>query len=222
MRLLQLKLLSADAAAGAFTGLAATFGPLPDRVGDVIEPGAFDATLTAWKARGGSIPLLWQHDQSKPIGTIAGAMATGEGLQVTGQLVLDTEHGAEAYALAKAGALSMSIGYTIPPGGLELVGDVRYLLAVDLHEVSLVSVPANADARITAVKSARQCQSIREFEALARDALGLSNRDAKAVASKAWPVLQRDAAGRLRDGWLDDQTAREAVAILRRSSPSLR
>ena len=216
MNPLQLKLLATDQGAGSFAGLAATFGPMPDRQGDVILPGAFDATLTAWSARGYGIPLLWQHDQSQPIGAISAASAAADGLRVGGQVVTTTPGGAHAHALALAGSLSMSIGYTVPPGGAKMIGGVRHLSAVDLHEISLVSVPANPDARITSIKSAAQCDTIREFETLVRDALGLSSRDAKAVASKAWPVLQRDAASLHREGERRAETVTKALAILQR------
>lgn len=214
---LQLKLAGTDDA-GTFSGLAATFGPLPDRQGDVILPGAFDATLAAWAQRGFGIPLLWQHDQSTPVGAIQAAASTADGLSVGGRIATSTQPGREAYALAQTGALSMSIGYTIPDGGARYVGDVRVLSAVDLVEISLVSVPANADARITEIKTAYACNTIREFEALAREALGLSSRDAKAVASKAWPVLDRDGRALHREG-VSQVTAAKALAVLAASRP---
>jgi HK97 family phage prohead protease len=216
MNPLQLKLLASNAAQGAFAGLASTFGL--DRQGDMIEPGAFDATLADWSTRNFAIPLLWQHDQGQPLGAISTASAAADGLRVSGQIVTTTPGGAHAHALAMAGSLSMSIGYTVPAGKARTVNGVRHLSAIDLHEISLVSVPANPDARITEIKSAAQCRSIREFEALARDALGLSSRDAKAVASKAWPVLQRDADGQHRDGG-SLEIVTNAVAILRQSNP---
>ncbi len=48
---------------GVFEGLASTFGN-QDMVGDVVEPGAFAATI----ARPGRIKMLWQHDARAPIG----------------------------------------------------------------------------------------------------------------------------------------------------------
>ena len=48
-----------------FAGYAALFDRA-DRGGDVLRPGAFAASL----ARGGSVPLLWQHAPGRPIGRI--------------------------------------------------------------------------------------------------------------------------------------------------------
>lgn len=218
MKLLQLKLANTGNV-GSFTGLAAAFGPLPDRQGDIIEVTAFDATLAEWKARGFNIPLLFQHNQDRPIGSITSATATAEGLTCNGQLALETADAQDAFALARVGALSMSIGYTIRPGGLKLAGDVRHLLAIDLHEISLVSVPANPAARIAGIKRATDCSTIRQFEALARDALGLSSRDAKAVAAKSWPIVSRRDGGHGRRDGAPDATVHKALAILAASTP---
>lgn len=51
---------------GRFAGIASAVGVL-DHHGDVIEAGAFDATLAT---KGGTLPLLWQHDMTNPIGVI--------------------------------------------------------------------------------------------------------------------------------------------------------
>jgi HK97 family phage prohead protease len=216
MNPLQLKLLASNAAQGAFAGLASTFGL--DRQGDIIEPGAFDATLADWSTRNFAIPLLWQHDQGQPLGAISTASAAADGLRVSGQIVTTTPGGAHAHALAMAGSLSMSIGYTVPAGKARTVNGVRHLSAIDLHEISLVSVPANPDARITEIKCAGDCKTIREYEALVRDALGLSSRTARAVASKTFSMVNpRDGGDPQRD--VAPETVTQALAILQRSVP---
>src|SRR6266566_5269881 len=50
--------------AGRFVGLASTYGNV-DLGGDVVEPGAFQKTITD---RGGEVPLLFAHDSRQPIG----------------------------------------------------------------------------------------------------------------------------------------------------------
>lgn len=218
---LQLKLASDNAEAGSFTGYAST--PDLDRSRDVIDAGAWSATLNAWAARGGRIPLLYLHRQDDPVGAITSAKATSRGLEVAGQIAVATPTGAVAYELAKVGGLSLSIGYTIPDGGARTDPQtgVRHIAAVDLWEVSLVPIADNPSAIVTGIKTAGDCKTIREFEGLVRDALGLSNRTAKAVASKSWPILHRDDAEHRRDGeTLDALTTQRAVEILRRSTPS--
>lgn len=213
---LQLK-LAAGETAGTFEGLAATFGPLPDRQGDIILPGAFDAWLAESNAL--PLPLLWQHDQQAPVGSVQTASAAREGLRIAGRIVTTTEAGSEAYALAEAGALSFSIGYVVPQGASRYddATGVRYLSAVEVREVSLVSVPANAGARIESLKSAYDAPTIRVYERFAREALGLSSRDATKVASKTWSIVsRRDGGSDTRDG----ATTSAALAILRRSNPT--
>jgi len=178
----------ADGQQGRFRGIAASFGPDPDRQGDVIQPGAFGDTLAAWEARGALIPILWQHDQAEPIGAVVSATETPEGLEIQGQLAPGIGNAERAMRLLQTGGLHMSIGFTIPAGGARLRGDgVRELIAVDLIEVSLVSIPADPRAVVREVKA-----SPRSFEAVARDVLGLSAREAKRLAASGWTGLARD------------------------------
>lgn len=197
---------------GTFKGLAATWQL--DRQGDVIERGAFAKSLAAWEARGARVPLLWQHDHAEPIGALKRAVETEEGLDVEGELVLALSNAKRAHALAKSGALGMSIGFTIPKGATESRSGVRFIREIDLAEVSLVSVPANPGAVVREVKSARDCANVREYEALVREALGLSSRDAKLVAAKSWPALSREGEGQRREGALE-MDASEVRRLLR-------
>jgi uncharacterized protein len=133
--------------AGKFSGLASVYGNV-DLGGDVVEPGAFTKSIVD---RGGEVPLLFHHDTSQPIGVVK-LQDTSAGLMVEGQLVLATVKGAESYALLKARALrGLSIGYSHVKS--VMVAGVRRLREVKLHEVSLVSVPMNELALVTAVKA---------------------------------------------------------------------
>lgn len=142
------------AAEGLFSGYASLFGGAPDAQGDVVAPGAFARTLNEHKAAGTAPLLLWQHDLSSPIGVWLDLHEDSAGLAVKGQLVLAASRGREAHALLKAGALDgLSIGYRVRafdrrPGGGRLLKDL------DLIEISLVSLPAGARARVLDVKSA--------------------------------------------------------------------
>ena len=100
---------------GIFEGLASTFGNR-DMVGDVVEPGAFAATI----ARPGRIKMLWQHDARAPIGVWEDIRETAAGLEVKGRLVLQVQRAREALALLKAGAVdALSIGFSVMRGGAE-------------------------------------------------------------------------------------------------------
>jgi uncharacterized protein len=128
--------------------MASVFGNI-DLGGDVVEPGAFTRTLMH---KNGEVPILWQHDTKQPIG-IGKARETKAGLEISGELVLQTSKAQEAYQLMKRGVLKgLSIGYdsirdTVTNG-------VRHLHELKLYEVSLVTFAMNEAAMISAVKSA--------------------------------------------------------------------
>lgn len=190
---LQLK-FAADEAVGSFTGYASTFGGDPDAHGDVIAPGAFAASLAKHTAAGTRPALLWQHDQSNPVGIWTFFEEDAQGLMAAGRLTLDVPQAKAAHSLAKDGALALSIGYTIPVGGAELVNGARLLKQIDLVEISLVAIAANPNARIVSVKSAFDPSSpdLRAFERSARDVLGLSRSQAKRLLAGGWNELVRD------------------------------
>lgn len=152
MDALTLEVKFATGEAGTFTGYASVFGGEPDSYGDVIAPGAFAASLAEHKAGNTRPLLLWQHDQSEPVGVWESVEEDAHGLKVSGRLVLDTARGRDAYALLKAGALNgLSIGYRVRD--YERRGRGRLLKHIELIEISIVSVPAASPARITSVKS---------------------------------------------------------------------
>ena len=140
----------ADAATpGRFRGYAAVFD-VPDRGRDVIRSGAFAQTL---KGRSRfDIPLLWQHDAGEPIGLIRSIGEDARGLMIDAQLSLDSHRGREAWALIRDGAVSgLSIGYRPSDASPIPKQNLRELRKVELVEVSVVSMPMQPLARVTAI-----------------------------------------------------------------------
>ncbi|KWR74858.1 HK97 family phage prohead protease [Pseudomonas sp. PI1] len=193
---LQLK-LAADSAVGSFTGYASTFDEEPDSHGDIVLPGAFSKSLAKHSAAGTRPAMLWQHDQTNPLGVWSSLQEDAQGLRAEGRLTMDAPQAKAAHALAKDGALALSIGYTVPAAGAEIRDGVRLLKEIDLVEVSLVGIAANPNARIVSVKCAFDptCPNPRDFERAARDALGLSAREAKRLMAGGWNGLVRDELG---------------------------
>lgn len=143
---LEVKSLQED---GAFAGYASVFNLL-DNQRDVVRPGAFAASLAK---RNMPVQLLWQHQWESPIGVIQQIFEDRHGLYVQGKLLLEVARAKEAYALIKAGALrGMSIGFTVKKAARNPQSGVRELLALELWEVSLVTMPANDAAQVTVVK----------------------------------------------------------------------
>jgi HK97 family phage prohead protease len=164
-------------------GIAST--PTTDRMGDVVEPmGAKFKT---------PMPLLWQHDRHAPVGTVTFAQPTAKGIPFEARLPRIAEPGRlkdrvdEAIHSMKYGLISaVSIGFKavaekverLKSGGLKF-NEWEWL------ELSLVTIPANSEAAITALKSI-------DHEHLASAGLGVDAIDpptAKAVAPRAPVVL---------------------------------
>jgi len=124
-----------------FAGYASVFNRL-DRGGDIVRPGAFRRSLE----HAGGIPLLWQHQSGRVIGTIERLQEDARGLQVIGRLN-DDEFGRRLSRELKQGTLSgLSFGYRVDAARSE--AGRRQLDAVQLLEVSLVRNPMQPLARV--------------------------------------------------------------------------
>lgn len=171
-----------------FAGYANTFDNL-DRAGDITMRGAFLKSLQKHLVKGTKPVMLAHHDHSRPIGVWEVMVEDEKGLYVEGRLTKGVRDADEAYALLKDGALdAMSIGYRVIREEYDRKSGANLLHEVELHEISLVSIPANQESLITAVKSGHD---IRSLEKNLRDA-GLSRREAKALLSKGLSGLESE------------------------------
>ena len=127
-------------------GYAAIFGR-PDRGGDLIRKGAFEASL----GEGVAVPLLWQHKPGAVIGRIEHLSEDRRGLRVIAELG-DGEDAARAAKLVRSGKLDgLSFGYRVKESSRS--GGLRELKQLQLVEVSLVAEPMQPRARVHAVES---------------------------------------------------------------------
>lgn len=171
--------------AGNFEGYAAVFNNI-DLGDDVILPGAFTKVKTT---RAGRLKLALFHDLTRLVGS-AEFTQDDHGLYIKGRVNLAVSYARDAYELMKEGTLdSMSIGFnTILAAYEERDGrSVRIIKQAELWEASLVPFGMNPDAQVTDVKS-----DIRIFERALRDRMGLSQKEAAAVASLGYPAVHRD------------------------------
>jgi len=177
---------------GLFEGYGSVFGNV-DSYGEVVEPGAFIASLAKRKARG--IKMLWQHDSSQPIGVWEDLAEDSKGLWGKGRLLKDVSpKAAEAYGLLREGALDgLSIGYReVRSEPHKDKPGVLRLMELDLREISIVTFAANDRARVESIKSilaAGEKPTVRQFEEHLRDA-GFPRSLAAAIAGKAAPHLR--------------------------------
>lgn len=146
MNRLEFKAALSVSDAGEITGLAWPFGSA-DRVGDVIEKGAF--------AIPSRLPMLFAHDQAQAIGVWESVSEGSEGLQVKGRLLIeDVARAREVRALVREQAVTgLSIGF-VTKKAVTRRGGGRTISALELHEISIVAVPCHPGATITSMKAA--------------------------------------------------------------------
>ena len=184
---------------GEFSGYGSVFG-VEDSHGDVVVKGAFTESLERWREKGVLPSMLWQHDTKEPIGVYSKMVEDDTGLYVEGELLINDDPLARrAHAHLKAGSLSgLSIGYTLP-NGWDYDGEkgVFILETIDLWECSIVTFPANDQARVDNVKTMlRDGIDIppKIVERCLRD-VGFSRQQAKAFMCDGYKAINpRDAA----------------------------
>lgn len=178
-------------------GYASVFGGV-DSYGDTIIPGAYAKSINAMSGKG--LPMLWHHDGDVLIGRWTDLQEDDKGLRVEGVLTPGHSKAEDVYASMKAGHVDgMSIGYTIPKGGAVYRKDGgRDLKAINLMEISITWMPADANALIEAVKAAEL--QPREFREMMRKAMrdagyDLSRNEAEAFMAGGYKALKstRDA-----------------------------
>lgn len=130
-------------------GIAST--PSADRMGDIVEPMGAKFALP--------MPLLWQHDSRQPIGHVEFAKPTAKGIPFKARLASTDEPGAlkerldEAWQSIKLGLVrAVSIGFRSLEHSYMEGGGVKFH-SWEWLELSAVTIPANADATITSIKS---------------------------------------------------------------------
>jgi HK97 family phage prohead protease len=132
-----------------FAGYAALFG-VRDRGGDVIRPGAFAGVGSR------AVPLLWQHDPARRIGTVETLAEDARGLRIVARIEGEGATAREVAAMLREGAVDgLSFGYRVKAARVGVPGRggkaTRVLEALDLVEVSVVAQPMQPGARVVAV-----------------------------------------------------------------------
>jgi HK97 family phage major capsid protein/HK97 family phage prohead protease len=160
--------------------------PTPDRLGDIVEP-------LGVKFKN-PMPLLWQHKTDKPVGTVTFDKPTKDGITFEAKLPKIDEPGTlkeridEAWQSVKAGLVAaVSIGFNaIEYAWIDKTNGIHFL-ETEVMELSLVTIPAQAEATISEIKS------------IDRPLLAASGKEPKAsdrpvapgVTGKSQPVTTR-------------------------------
>lgn len=172
---------------GFFSGYGSVFGVV-DSYKEIVLPGAFADSIAERAAKNRKLPVLWQHRSAEPLGVYEVVKEDKAGLYLEGRLLVDdVVQAREAHALMKVGAVTgLSIGYYVREDSWDEKERIRSLKKLDLQETSIVTFPANDEARVDAVKSllaGGNLPSLSDFEDFLREA-GFSKSQATAVASR--------------------------------------
>jgi HK97 family phage prohead protease len=134
---------------GSIEGYASLFGEI-DASRDMVMPGAFNGSLRRRGLR--RIPMLFQHDPAEPIGVWLELREDHRGLFARGKLIPEVLRARELLALLRAGtADGLSIGFKTMKARVDPRTRVRRLAEIDLWEISLVTFPLLAGARVQSV-----------------------------------------------------------------------
>lgn len=145
--LLEMKALDDDAR--EITGMATT--PEPDRMGDIVNP--LGAKFAA------ELPLLWQHRHDSPVGSVRFGKPTTKGIPFKASVAkVETEGLLKdlldlAWDSVRAKLVrGVSIGFRALEYSFMESGGIRFT-EVEIYELSLVTIPANASATIQTIKA---------------------------------------------------------------------
>lgn len=147
---LDVKEMAEDADFVRVKGIAST--PATDRMGDQVDPmGAKFKT---------PMPLLWQHRHAEPVGHVVFAKPTKAGIPFEATLPIIKESGRlkdrvdEAIqSLRYRLVAAVSIGFSAVESAIERIETGLRFKEWEWLELSLVTIPANSEATITAIRS---------------------------------------------------------------------
>jgi HK97 family phage prohead protease/HK97 family phage major capsid protein len=120
-----------------------------DRVGDIIleeawTKGGLDNYLK-------NPIILAYHKHDKPIGKMVDYAVNNKGLKITADISSST---GEIYSLIKSGVLkTFSVGFRTKDADYDTETDLFVIKDLELMEISVVSIPANADSTFSVRKS---------------------------------------------------------------------
>jgi HK97 family phage major capsid protein/HK97 family phage prohead protease len=171
-----------------FSGIAST--PSTDRHGDIVEPMGAEFSLP--------IALLWQHDHYMPVGTVTFAKAGKGGIEVRGSIPKVSAPAGlaarleEAWQSLKHGLVrGLSVGFQPLEYAFMDNGGIHFTKWA-WHELSLVTIPANADATITAIK---QFDS-QALAAIGQKGKGVEGKTTSGATEKAKTQVKRAPEGK--------------------------
>lgn len=122
-----------------------------DRSGDIVLPGAWAKGIEAFRK---NPIILNQHKRDQPIGRVEKIRVDSKGIYVDAYISDAAEKLYGLHSLIKQGVIkAFSVGFKPKKGRHDRKTDTTYITELELHEISIVSIPANADTLFSVRKS---------------------------------------------------------------------
>jgi HK97 family phage prohead protease len=118
-----------------------------DRQGDVVPPSVWNKGIANYLK---NPVILAYHDHSEPVGRMVEHRIDEKGLWIKARI----SKAAEVYDLVKDGVLTaFSIGFRIVDAEYNSAAELFVVKELELHEISVVSVPANQNTLFSLSKA---------------------------------------------------------------------
>lgn len=129
-----------------------------DRHGDVVPPSVWDAGLKNYLK---NPVILAYHDHDDPVGRMVEHKVDEKGLWIKARI----SAASEVFNLVKDGVLTaFSIGFRIKDAEYNAIAEVFVIKELELHEISVVSVPANQDTLFSLSKAFETDDDYKSFK----------------------------------------------------------
>ena len=160
-----------------------------DRQGDVVPTNVWEAGMENYLK---NPVILAYHDHSEPIGRMIEHRVDAKGLWVKARISAAAE---DVFNLVKDGILTaFSIGFRIVDAEYNSAAEVFVVKELELHEISVVSVPANQNTIFSLSKAFNDAEEFKSFKMQfapkSESAKGLeSSTEAKSDINKEWNIM---------------------------------
>jgi HK97 family phage prohead protease len=195
-----------------FTGYASVFGGV-DSYGDTIHPGAFKTAI----GDGAEVKMYFNHGwlrRELPIGKML-VREDDRGLRVErGEFTTGLKAAEDVMLAARHGTVNgLSIGFATSEAKTKRKeGGGRDIYEIELlKEVSVVDWPADSQALMDMKSAIHEAETLKDIEALLRDAAGFTRADATALVSRIKSLTHGDRAA-------ETDTSDLTAAIMQRVS----
>jgi HK97 family phage prohead protease/HK97 family phage major capsid protein len=159
-----------------------------DRQGDVVPAGVWKSGIANYLL---NPIILAYHNHTMPIGKMIDYKVDEKGLWIKAQIPSEV---GDVYKLIKKGILSaFSIGFRVKDAEYKQDSETFMIKDLELHEISVVSVPANQNTLFSLAKAFNSAEEFelfkQQFADVSESAKGLeSSTDANSETIKEWKM----------------------------------